>query len=235
MRSARSWVALGSAGLAVSAMSVAMGIPTASAGTPHRSTLSGTLSPAVQHATSHSAIAGSSRVNFDLTLKLSHPAAATSFVRQVSSPGSASYRHYLSDAQWLSRFGPTTASVKAAQSWLRRQGFTVGAVPRTRLFVAASGTAAQVEKAFGTGLANYTVGGHTMRLATKTLSVPSAIGGVVSGVVGVNQYRMTPSLARMGHAVHSAAAPFGSEPPPPAWVREPAALLHVLRVEDRHG
>jgi kumamolisin len=52
----------------------------------------------------------------------------------------------------VARFGPTTASVAKAESWLRQEGFSVGAVAKDRLFVAASGTAATVERAFGVQL-----------------------------------------------------------------------------------
>ena len=78
-----------------------------------------------------------------MLLTLRNATGARAFVRQVSSPGSRLYRHYLTDAQWVARFGPTTASVAKAESWLRQEGFSVGAVAKDRLFVAASGTAAR--------------------------------------------------------------------------------------------
>jgi subtilase family serine protease len=222
MRSARSWVALGSAGLAMSAMSVAMGIPTASAaGGTHRSDLRGSVSPAAERAKSHGKVAASSRVSFDLTLKLRHAAAATRFVRKVSSPGSALYHHYLTDAQWERRYSPSAAKVSTAQAWLRSQGFTVGAVPSTRLYVSASGTAKQVEKAFGTGLGLYRVNGHTVRLTTTALSIPTSIAGAVSGAVGINEYVNTPSLAKESANVRTKATPADPEPAPPAGFRNP--------------
>ena len=222
MRSARSWVALGAAGLAMSAGAVAVGIPTASAaGTSHRAALRGSISPAAERSKPHGKVAAGARVSFDLTLKLRNAAGARAFVRNVSSPGSASYHHYLTDAQWLRRFGPSTAEIRSAQSWLRGQGFTVGAVPRTHLFVSASGTAKQVEKAFGTGLGMYRVNGHTVRLANKTLTIPTSISGAVAGVVGVNQYVNTPSLARMPKSVKANAKSADAEPAPPAGFRNP--------------
>jgi subtilase family serine protease len=222
MRSARSWVALGSAGLAISAMSVAMGIPTASAaGGTHRSDLRGSVSPAAERAKSHSKIAASSKVNFDLTLKLRHAAKARAFVRKVSNPGSSRYHHYLTDAQWERRYAPTAAQVSTAQAWLRSQGFSVGATPRTRLYVSATGTAKQVEKAFGTSLGLYRVNGRTVRLSTKALSIPTSIAGAVSGAVGINEYINTPSLAKESANVRTKASPADAEPAPPAGFRNP--------------
>lgn len=222
MRSARSWVALGAAGLAMSATTVALGIPAASAtGAPHRSDLSGSVSPAAARAHPSGKVAANSRISFDLTLRLRHAAAARAFVRKVSNPGSAKYHHYLTDAQWEHRYAPSPAQVRTAQAWLRTQGFSVGSVPRTRLYVSAAGTAKQVEKAFSTGLGLYKVRGHTVRLSTKTLSVPTAISGTVAGVVGVNEYLNTTSLARSSSNVARKASPKDAEPAPPAGFRNP--------------
>ncbi|HTW19178.1 MAG TPA: S53 family peptidase [Mycobacteriales bacterium] len=207
----------------MSASVAAVGIPTASAaGAVHRADLRGSMSSAVARSKPAGKIAASSRVKFDLTLQVRHAAAERALARAVSSPGNKQYHHYITDAQWLSRFGPTTAAVSRAESWLRKQGFTVGKVANTRLFIPASGTAKQVEKAFATGLGLYKVQGHKVRLATKTLSIPTSLSGTVAGVVGVNQYRNTPDLSRVSKATaHGNAKSSDSEPAPPTGFRNP--------------
>ena len=120
-------------------------------------------------------------------LSLPNASGAQAFLRAVSSPGSATFHHYLTDAQWVSQFGPTQAEVAAAESWLHQEGFTVGSVPKDRLYVPASGSAKSVAQAFGVTLGYYMVNGHKVRLAKSTLTIPSSLAGVVSGVVGVNQ------------------------------------------------
>ena len=142
-------------------------------------------------------------------------------MQQVSTPGSAQFHHYLTDAQWVSRFGPTQAQVTKAQAWLRQQGFTVGSVAKDRLYVTATGTAQKVENAFGVKLGYYEVNGHKVRLANGTMTVPSSLAGVVAGTVGINQYVATPGLAQTGTATAAQAASPGQEPPPPAGFRNP--------------
>jgi subtilase family serine protease len=206
----------------MTATTVAMGIPSATAASsPHRSDLRGSMSPASERSKPAGKVATSARVSFDLTLKVRHAARAASLVRKVSSPSSARYHHYLTDKQWESRFSPTVASVHAAEAWLRSQGFSVGKVPSTRLYVSASGSAKQVEKAFSTGLGMYKVNGHTVRLATKTLSIPTSIAGVVAGAVGINQYVETPQLSVQPQAVAAKVTPSDPEPAPPAGFRNP--------------
>jgi subtilase family serine protease len=183
--------------------------------------LRGTLAPARERARAAGTVAGTSQVSFDLTLALRNAAAAQAFVRQVSAPGSAEFHHYLSDAQWVSRFGPTQAAVAKAESWLRQQGFAVGSVAKDRLYVTATGTALRVERAFGVKLGYYEVNGHKVRLANGTMTVPSSLAGVVAGTVGVNQYVATPGLAQAGDATAAQAAGPAREPPPPAGFRNP--------------
>ncbi len=199
MKPARWWALTGSVGLAVSFAAAAPAAAAAHpAPPPHRVALRGSLVPARERAHPAGSVAAKSTVRFDLVLALRNAAGAQAFVRQVSSPGSSLYRHYLTDAQWVTRFGPATASVAKAQSWLRQEGFTVGAVAKDRLFVAASGTAAAVERAFGVKLGYYTVNGHKVQLAQGTMTIPSSLAGAISGTVGINQYVETTSLARAG-------------------------------------
>jgi subtilase family serine protease len=177
----------------------------ASTGSAGRSLLGGSAAPAAARAHSQGGVAASSKVSFQLTLALRNAAGAQAELRAVSDPSSASFHHYLTDAQWVASYAPSQASVNAATAWLRQSGFKVGAVPIDRLYVPAVGTAAQVEKAFAISLANYKVNGHTVRLASSTPSIPASLAATVSGVVGVNQ----------------SVATVAQEPPAPAGFRNP--------------
>ena len=224
MKLARWWAVTGAVGLGVS-MAAMTGLPAAAAPHPgpasHRMALRGSVAPARERSRPAGAVASSSQVSFDLLLSLRNTAAAQAFVQQVSSPGSAEFHHYLTDAQWVSRFGPTQAGVATAEAWLRHEGFKVGSVAKDRLYVSVAGTALRVERAFGVKLGYYKVNGHKVRLAKGTMTIPSSLAGVVSGTVGVNQYVATPGLAPVGHASAVQAAKPGQEPPPPAGFRNP--------------
>jgi subtilase family serine protease len=128
--------------------------------------------------------------------------------------------------QWEARFSPTAAQVNQARNWLRSQGFTVGQVSKDRLTIAARGTAAQVERAFGTGLGKYRVMGQTVRLASGDMSVPTSLSGVVAGAVGINQYVAKPAIAGnpdLTSGVRNTAATESTSPfpPPPPLDRFP--------------
>jgi subtilase family serine protease len=216
MTSVRSWAALASVGLAVSAATVASGVPASAATTSARTTLSGSFTPASERAKPAGHVAAGSQVSFDLSLTLRDAAGAQAIITAVSTPGSAQYRHYLTDAQWIARYAPTQAAVVSAENWLRSQGFKVGRVPADRLFIPAQGSAAQVARAFNTTLGEFTVKGKPVRLAATPLSIPASISGIVAGVVGVNQEVATNDLSDKTANVASA-KPTPEPPPPPAF------------------
>ncbi len=148
----------------------------------------------------------SSPVDFSLVLNLRDAAGAAALVKSVSDPSSSSYRHYLTTKQWEAQFSPTVSEVNQAASWLKSEGFSVGALPADRITVPASGSVAQVEKAFGTSLGEYRVAGRTLREADRNVSIPGSLAGFVGGVMGINQI---------------AAQPDSAEPPPAAFVTAP--------------
>ncbi len=221
MRFGRLRAVLAPAGLVAFACAATGSVPVATAATAGRTQLTNSLAPAAARTQALGAVSAASPVSFELALALRDPRGAQTALKAVSDPTSASYRHYLTDAQWMKRYGPTMAAVSTAESWLRSEGFSVGAVAKDRLIVSASGTAAQVEKAFSTSLGYYKVNGHAVRLASSAPSIPSSIAGTVSGVVGVNQYVATPDITNGLTAVAGSSAVPNQEPPPPAAFRNP--------------
>ena len=193
-----------------------VGASAAGAAVSGRTPLKGSAVTATARKHAVGAVAKSARVNFELVLKLHNASGARSLVRAVSSPGSASYRHYLTASQWESRFSPAMSEVSSARAWLASEGFTVGAVSRDRITISASGTAAQVEKAFGTTLMNYKLHGHIVRMAARTMSVPASLSGSVAGALGINQTIATPADVSGSAASTQASAAAAANPFPPA-------------------
>ena len=220
MKHARLLALSASVGLAVSFAAAGTAVANAASTTvqPHRITLRGSSVPAVERAHSVGAVAARSPVSFDLVLKLRNASGAAAFVRAVSSPGSREFHHYLSDAQWVARYGPTRSEVAKAESWLRANHFSVTSVPKDRLFISTTGTALRVERTFGVKLGYYMVTGHKVRLASGALSIPASMADVISGAAGVNESVATTGLAQ---AEASKSAKPDQEPPPPAGFRNP--------------
>ena len=217
MKAARVWALTGSIGLAVS-FTAGMAGQAVAKPTPSRVTLRGSLTPAKERAHPAGKVAGTTTMRFDLNLKLRNAAGAQKFVRQVSSPGSKQFHKYLTDKQWVARYGPTSASLAKAEAWLRSQGIKIVSVPKTHLYVSASGSVAKVEKAFGVTLGYYKVNGHKVLLANSAMSIPGSLAGAVTGAAGVNQSVAVTSLTSQGRTPKVTP---NQEPPPPAGFRNP--------------
>jgi len=222
MKTARFLALTASAGLAISFLAASTAAVSASAAPrPARVTLRGSATPAQERSHQVGKVATSSKVTFDLLLKLRNASGAAAFVRAVSSPGSRQFHHYLTNAQWESRYAPTKSQVAKAESWLHHNFFSVKSVATDRLYVTVTGTARRVERTFGVSLGYYKVNGHKVRLASGTLSIPASMAGTVSGVVGVNQYLASTSLTSAPASPAATKAKPDQEPAPPAGFRNP--------------
>ena len=224
MTSFRSWAALASVGLAVSAATVASGVPAAaSTSGPHGC---GGVTDPVGRAFQ---AAGPRRLGKPGQASTScstcvTPPGPRPLVNAVSDPASAQYRHYLTDAQWIARYAPTQASVASAETWLRAAGLQGRERPRgpsLRLRPGQRRPGGEPRSAPPSATSRST--GHTLRLANSALSIPTSIAGIVSGVTGVNEGDRDPRARRTVRAsdAATAATPSDAEPPPPAGFRNP--------------
>ena len=205
---------------AVAAAMAALGLsaPTSMAA-PAKVKLRNSSSPAASRTPAVGAVAGSTSIPFSVNLALSDPQGAQSFAQAVATPGNPSYGKYLTAAQWEARYAPSSQSVKQVTQFLQSNGFSVGDVPADRLYVPATGTAAQIEKVFATSLAYHNVQGTKLRLAAQNLAVPRDIAGVISGVSGVNQTLMKPTGTTGAPSTQKPAATNGQNIPQPPGFR----------------
>lgn len=126
-------------------------------------------------------------VGFRVYLGWQKAAAAEAFARAVSDPKSAQYGQYLTSAQFRKQFAPTQAQVNAVQSWLKSQGFTVNYTPTNNHYVAAEGTVAQTQAAFGAAFGIYNVKGQSLRSPSSDVSIPNSLTALVTGVIGLDE------------------------------------------------
>jgi subtilase family serine protease len=149
-----------------------------------------TLSNAVVHNLSLATLIGPVPATQPVTVGvfLSNPnqAAEDAYVKQLYDPSSPNYGNYLDPDTFNSMFGVPAANYQAAQSWLQANGLTVTPVETSTQYMLASGTAAQVEAAFGTPLDNYVAAGRSFYANTVAPTVPASLG--ISNVFGLNNF-----------------------------------------------
>ncbi len=181
-RSLRTATAIAGAALLVAALTA---VPAAAA--TGRSTLQGSQPPWANAHALRSTAPATDYVNVRVNLGWRDEASAAQTALAVSTPGSTSYRHFLTPAQFRQQFAPDQASVTAVQQFLRSAGFTIVNTPSNNHFVAAEGTVAQAQSAFGVTLGEYDAYGMTLRAPEAAVSVPSSLAGIVQSVTGLDQ------------------------------------------------
>lgn len=119
--------------------------------------------------------------------------------RAVSTPGSPLYGQYEPVPVLAQRFGASQSVRARALDYLRAAGSGDAQVNATGMFAEATLTVAQAERAFGTQLASFASpasGGMYLapashgRASAAAISVPPALRGVATGVVGLDTRRV---------------------------------------------
>jgi subtilase family serine protease len=162
------------------------GVVASQAAQPDRTTLRGSAPAWANSRNLAGAADPAGVVGFRVYLGWRNADAAVALARAASDPSSASYRQYVTPAQWRRQFAPSQSQVGAVQSWLRSQGFSIDYTPTNNHYVAAEGTVAQAEAAFGTPFRMYNVSGKSVRSPSGDVSVPTALASSVEGIVGLD-------------------------------------------------
>jgi subtilase family serine protease len=167
-------------------------IPTVSAGADTSTTIQG-KAPAAVPANESSPTPSGELIEFDVGIELKDLAGAEALAKEVTDPTSRSYRRFLSPQQWESRFSPSAKADKEVEASLRAAGIKIAKVAPDRMTIVAEGTAEQIEAYFETKLADYEVGEETLRLASSSLSAPTNVAPLITGVRGVNEIHAKPA------------------------------------------
>lgn len=117
-----------------------------------------------------------------LALDLNDAAGAQAYAAAVSAPGSPLFHRYVSPQRWIDQYAPTKQDLAAVVAELTGDGFTIEAIPASRIFVSFRGTVDQFEQAFTTSIHRYRVSGHTLLAPSSTPSVSTSIGKRVSAL-----------------------------------------------------
>jgi uncharacterized protein (TIGR03437 family) len=162
-----------------------------------RTVLAGNLHPKVLAANDQGRVAPSLAMSY-ITLTLAPSAGQQADLEKLlveqQTPGSPNYHHWLTPEEYGQRFGVSDADISTITGWLQQQGLHVVSVARGKTWIAASGTAAQVEAAFQTEIHSYVADGETHFANASAPSVPAAFGPVLKGIRGLNDFRMKPRL-----------------------------------------
>jgi subtilase family serine protease len=211
MRKRRAWPA-GTAGLAAAMVIGAAGLaaPTAaSAGSQARAgraAAAGTVMTPVGRAPG---IPPGARVigpearpatlHITVALRSADPRGLGRLATEVSTPGSAGFRHFLRPRRIQSRFGPSRGAAAAVRAWLRRHGLAPRATLGDGLLLPVTGQVARIEAAFRTAIDRVRLAdGRTALLNRRAPEVPATLRRWVSAIIGLSHVHLPGSSLAPG-------------------------------------
>jgi hypothetical protein len=122
-------------------------------------------------------------------------------VAEQQDRSSPNYHKWLTPVQYAQQFGLSRNDLSKITSWLQSEGFTIQTIGAGHNRLVFSGTAGAVQSAFKAEIHRYNVDGEEHFSNSTPIMIPAALNGIVSGIIGVNDFRMRPaSRFRMGSA-----------------------------------
>ncbi|HWE87200.1 MAG TPA: protease pro-enzyme activation domain-containing protein [Terracidiphilus sp.] len=119
-------------------------------------------------------------------------AALDALMAAQQNPASPQYHQWLTPDQFAARFGVAQSDMDKVQSWLQQQGFAIDGINRSHTAIHFSGSAAQVESAFATGMHYFKVSGEKHFAPSTALSVPASVAPVVADIHNLDDFRPHP-------------------------------------------
>jgi subtilase family serine protease len=130
-------------------------------------------------------IAASQQLHIVVGLNVRNKPQLDALVAAIGKPGNPMFGKSITTEQFIAGYAPTAAQADAVVSYLRNAGFSDIEVSGNRLSVSAYGNAAAVQSAFNTQLVSFVSKGQSYFANVTPAQVPSALGGVVAAVIGL--------------------------------------------------
>jgi subtilase family serine protease len=176
-------------------------------------------------------------VNSRIYLAPRDAAGLAALATEVSTPGAALYRHFLTPQQLQASFGTTSGQIGAIRTWLTQAGLRVTGVSNHVAdgYVAVSGSLGAASRAFHVTFASYRLAGQgVVRAPEQAASAPAGVAASVLSVSGLSTARelMRPQSASAVDSTTGDAttgdATTGKLPPPGPnyWVAKPCAAYY---------
>ena len=151
----------------------------------------------------------------DATLQLSiglaiNQQALENDLSAMYNPDSPQFGHHLTPRELASQYGAPQATIDKVTAFLQAQGFQILSVSSLRSQISVSATVAQITQTFGVTLQTFNENGITVFAPSAVLTVPAALQGLITSVIGLS------SIAQPNHAAHPLTAPASSAPEQPA-------------------
>jgi hypothetical protein len=121
-------------------------------------------------------------------------AALTKLLDDQQDRSSAQYHKWLTPIQFGQQFGPADSDIQKVTTWLQVHGFQGVYPSKGRAVIEFSGTAGQVQEAFGVAIGKFVVRGEEHWANISDPKIPAALSSVVGGVFTLHNFLKQPQV-----------------------------------------
>jgi subtilase family serine protease len=158
----------------------------------HRSLLQGYIPPRAQPQYDQGPVEPSFPLEY-VTLLLKPSAqqqqALEHLLAEQQDSSSQNYRRWLTPEEYADRFGFSRQDLDRIEAWLHAEGFRIADEARARNWIAFSGAAEQVGRAFRTEIHRYVEEGEAHYANATDPSIPATLAGMIAGLRGLDDFR----------------------------------------------
>lgn len=146
-------------------------------------------------------------ISLAIGLRVQNEQALQAYVQDITHAGSVNYHRYLTPAQYIGAFSPSTALYNQLEQFLQAQGFTVTHTYNHRLLISFSGTIAQVERTFSVNISTYKApDGHSYYANDNDPLLPAWLSGNVESFSGLDDAVQLQHPLVRNHAIKQASS-----------------------------
>ena len=133
------------------------------------------------------------QLNLSIGLQLRNQQELQLLLREMYTPHSPSYHHFLSPQQFVEEFGPTAEQQQQVIDYLQQQGLSITHISSNHLLIDASATVAQAEATFKVSINNYKLGANQFYANASPPSIPGPLASIITSIGGLdNSVHMHP-------------------------------------------
>ena len=114
------------------------------------------------------------------------------YLSDLQNPASSNYHRWLTPAQFADAYGVDADDVHAVTGWLQSEGFTIDRISKAMNLVEFSGTAGQLERAFGAEIHRLSFRGKLEATSMNGVQIPRALAPVIRGLVNLDSVHAHP-------------------------------------------
>jgi len=142
--------------------------------------------PLVSHANLVGEANAQQQLNLSIGLQLRNQQELQSLLREMYTPHSPGYHHFLSPQQFVDEFGPTAEQQQQVINYLQQQGFSITHISSNHLLIDASANVAQAEATFKVSINKYRLGAKQFYANANPPSIPGPLASIITSIGGLD-------------------------------------------------